>query len=55
MAQDKKIRVLWFSNTSVDYTKSSSGYNGGGWISALKDKVIEWRKSMPVEIPKNIQ
>ena len=21
----------------------------------LKDKVIEWRKSMPVEIPKNIQ
>lgn len=37
----KKIRVLWFSNTSVDYTKSSSGYNGGGWISALKDKVIE--------------
>lgn len=39
--QDKKIRVLWFSNTSVDYTKSSSGYNGGGWISALKDKAIE--------------
>lgn len=39
--QDKKIRVLWFSNTSVDYKKSSSGYNGGGWISALKDKAIE--------------
>ena len=24
-------------------------------VKELKDKVIKWRKSMPVEIPKNIQ
>jgi glycosyltransferase involved in cell wall biosynthesis len=41
MVQDKKIKVLWFANTSVDYSEYSSGYNGGGWMSALKDKAVE--------------
>lgn len=42
--QDKKIRVLWFTNTPIDYYESSHGYNGGGWMSALKDKVIQNNK-----------
>lgn len=39
--QNKKIKVLWFTNTPVDYFESSSDYNGGGWISALKNRVTE--------------
>lgn len=30
------MRVLWFTNTPSLYKKTSSGYNGGGWISSLE-------------------
>jgi glycosyltransferase involved in cell wall biosynthesis len=35
------MRVLWFTNTSVDYDETSSEYNGGGWMSALKNEVMK--------------
>lgn len=41
------MRVLWFTNTSSLYGKSSSSYNGGGWISSLES---ELRKVEGVEL-----
>ena len=42
--REKKIKALWFTNTPVDYFESSLGYNGGGWMTALKNKVMEDEK-----------
>ena len=41
------MKVLWFANTSIDYDETSSGYNGGGWMSALK---IEVMKTTDIEL-----
>ncbi|WP_088656131.1 glycosyltransferase [Geofilum rhodophaeum] len=41
------MRVLWFTNTSSLFGKSSSSYNGGGWISSLES---ELRKVEGVEL-----
>jgi glycosyltransferase involved in cell wall biosynthesis len=34
------MRVLWFTNSSVDYQEHITGYNGGGWMTSLK-KVLD--------------
>lgn len=43
------MRVLWFTNSSVDYQEHSSGYNGGGWMTSLK-KVIDKEKDIELGI-----
>lgn len=35
----KKIKVLWFTNTSSNYNTSGNVYNGGGWISSLEKEL----------------
>lgn len=35
----KKIKVLWFTNTSSNYTVGNNEYNGGGWISSLEKEL----------------
>lgn len=32
------MRILWFTNTTSNYS-ISSGYNGGGWISTLENEI----------------
>jgi glycosyltransferase involved in cell wall biosynthesis len=41
------MRVLWFTNSNVNYHSGSFGYNGGGWISALQKELV---KSANVEL-----
>lgn len=41
------MRVLWFTNSSVDYQEEINGYNGGGWMTSLK-KVLE--KNADIEL-----
>ena len=43
------MRVLWFTNSSVDYQEHISGYNGGGWMTSLK-KVIDNGKEIDLGI-----
>lgn len=43
------MRVLWFTNSSVDYQEHISGYNGGGWMTSLK-KVIDKEKEIELGI-----
>lgn len=43
------MRVLWFTNSSVDYQEKISGYNGGGWMTSLK-KVIDQEKDIELGI-----
>lgn len=43
------MRVLWFTNSSVDYQEHISGYNGGGWMTSLK-KVIDKEKDIELGI-----
>ena len=31
------MKVLWFTNTSSNYSSAGRDYNGGGWISSLED------------------
>ena len=33
------MKVLWFANTCSNYSAGSSGYNGGGWVSALECEI----------------
>lgn len=33
------MRVLWFTNSSVDYQEQITGYNGGGWMTSLKKEL----------------
>ena len=35
----KKIKVLWFTNTSSNYNLNDDVYNGGGWISSLENEL----------------
>jgi glycosyltransferase involved in cell wall biosynthesis len=35
----KKIKVLWFTNTSSNYNTNGNVYNGGGWISSLEKEL----------------
>ena len=35
----KKIKVLWFANTSSNYNTNGNVYNGGGWISSLEKEL----------------
>ena len=35
----KKIKVLWFTNTSSNYSVGNNEYNGGGWISSLEKEL----------------
>lgn len=41
------MRVLWFTNSSVDYQEHLTGYNGGGWMTSLK-KVFD--KNSDIEL-----
>ena len=43
------MRVLWFTNSSVDYQEKISGYNGGGWMTSLK-KVLDKEKNIQLGI-----
>lgn len=43
------MRVLWFTNSSVDYQEHISGYNGGGWMTSLK-KVLNKEKDIELGI-----
>jgi glycosyltransferase involved in cell wall biosynthesis len=33
------MKVLWFTNSSVDYHEFINGYNGGGWMTSLKKNI----------------
>lgn len=35
------MRVLWFTNTPVNYNTGNHKYNGGGWMSALEAYIKE--------------
>ena len=35
----KNIKVLWFTNTSSNYSSNLNVYNGGGWISSLEKEL----------------
>lgn len=35
----EKIKVLWFTNTSSNYSANGNVYNGGGWISSLENEI----------------
>ena len=35
----KKIKVLWFTNTSSNYKPDDNIYNGGGWYSSLEKEL----------------
>ena len=38
------MKVLWFTNTSLDYLSDLEGYNGGGWMTSLKDELTNFLK-----------
>lgn len=38
------MKVLWFTNTSLDYLPDLEGYNGGGWMTSLKDELTSFLK-----------
>ena len=35
------MKVLWFVQKNFDPSKEKNGYNGAGWISALRDQLIK--------------
>jgi glycosyltransferase involved in cell wall biosynthesis len=35
------MRVLWFTNNTAGYNSTVSGYNGGGWITSLKEELVK--------------
>ncbi|GGF12611.1 glycosyltransferase [Flavobacterium limi] len=43
------MRVLWFTNSSVDYQEHITGYNGGGWMTSLKN-VLDKEKDIELGI-----
>lgn len=43
------MRVLWFTNSSVDYQEHITGYNGGGWMTSLK-KVLDNERDIELGI-----
>ena len=38
------MKILWFINTSGGYDKKSGDYNGGAWITSLKDELVKLPK-----------
>lgn len=38
------MKVLWFTNTSLDYLSDLEGYNGGGWMTSLKGELTNFLK-----------
>ena len=38
------MKVLWFTNTPLDYLPDLEGYNGGGWMTSLKNELTNFLK-----------
>lgn len=43
------MRVLWFTNSPCNY-RTGGGYNGGGWMTALQDALVNYNYNDKIEL-----